>query len=208
MADWVGGTSELLETLVRTIGRYVLGSFKLHADDTPVPVLSPGRGTTKQGRLWTYVRDDRPAGRTDPAAVFFATAPIAKASGPREGSGLLGARAAQVLAAYTVLPLTFHSHPQWPSLIMPDQTYSRTRVKLGSRLHPATHVHKGWSILPGAGARSGSQAAEPRRKPINAASDSVVCESMFCMSRATRIDRRYPTNLSSPPPLARPLVYP
>jgi len=71
LADWVGGASALLEPLVNTIGRYVLGSYKIHGDDTPVPVLCPGRGTTKQGRLWTYVRDDRPAASNDPPAVFF-----------------------------------------------------------------------------------------------------------------------------------------
>ncbi len=42
--------------------RYVTAASKLHADDTPVPVLAPGNGKTKTGRLWTYVRDDRPAG--------------------------------------------------------------------------------------------------------------------------------------------------
>ena len=51
LADWVGGASALLEPLVRAIGRYVLGTYKIHGDDTPVPVLCPGRGTTKQGRL-------------------------------------------------------------------------------------------------------------------------------------------------------------
>jgi len=37
-----------------------ISAEKLHADDTPVPVLAPGLGKTKLGRLWTYVRDDRP----------------------------------------------------------------------------------------------------------------------------------------------------
>ncbi|KAB0037807.1 transposase, partial [Escherichia coli] len=41
---------------------YVLTDGKLHADDTPVPVLLPGNKKTKTGRLWTYVRDDRNAG--------------------------------------------------------------------------------------------------------------------------------------------------
>ena len=45
---------------------------KLHADDTPIPVLAPGTGKTKTGRLWTYVRDDRPAGDHSPAAVWLA----------------------------------------------------------------------------------------------------------------------------------------
>jgi transposase len=83
LADWVGGASALLEPLVGAIGRYVLGGVKLHGDDTPVPVLFPGRGTTKQGRLWTYVRDDRPAGSVDPVAVFFRYSPDRKGERPR-----------------------------------------------------------------------------------------------------------------------------
>src|SRR5713226_5418757 len=62
MAEWVGGCSRLLEPLVEALRRQVMSAAKLHADDTPVPVLAPGKGKTKTGRLWTYVRDDRPAG--------------------------------------------------------------------------------------------------------------------------------------------------
>src|SRR6185312_13924299 len=48
------------------------GSQKLFADDTPLPVLDPGRGRTKTGRLWVYARDDRPwSGSDPPAAVYF-----------------------------------------------------------------------------------------------------------------------------------------
>jgi len=83
LADWVGGASELLEPLVGALGRYVLAAQKLHADDTPVPVLCPGRGSTKQGRLWTYVRDDRPAGSSEPPAVLFRYSPDRKGERPR-----------------------------------------------------------------------------------------------------------------------------
>jgi transposase len=83
LADWVGGASALLEPLVRAIERYVFAAHKIHGDDTPVPVLFPGRGTTKQGRLWTYVRDDRPAGSTDPPAVVFRYSPDRKGERPR-----------------------------------------------------------------------------------------------------------------------------
>jgi transposase len=72
LADWVGGTSRLLEPLMEALRRYVIAAGKLHADDTPVPVLAPGQGKTKTGRLWTYVRDDRPAGDTASPAVWFA----------------------------------------------------------------------------------------------------------------------------------------
>ena len=71
LADWVGGAAALLAPLVEHLGHHVLGGSRLHADDTPVPVLSPGLGRTKTGRLWTYVRDDRPwAGEAAPAVLF------------------------------------------------------------------------------------------------------------------------------------------
>jgi transposase len=83
LADWVGQSSALLRPLVDALRVHVLGGNKLHADDTPVPVLCPGRGTTKQGRLWTYVRDDRASGNLTPPAVWFAYSPDRKGLHPR-----------------------------------------------------------------------------------------------------------------------------
>jgi len=82
LADWVGGASRTLQPLVESLKKYVLGGEKLHGDDVPVPVLEPGNGKTKTGRLWTYVRDDRPAGSEDPAAVWFAYSPDRKGEHP------------------------------------------------------------------------------------------------------------------------------
>ncbi len=83
LADWVGGTSALLAPLVEALRGHVMAATKLHADDTPVPVLAPGNGKTKTGRLWTYVRDDRPAGDATPAAVWFAYTPDRKGEHPQ-----------------------------------------------------------------------------------------------------------------------------
>jgi transposase len=83
MAAWVGETSQLLEPLVGALRRHVMAAQKLHADDTPVPVLAPGNGKTKTGRLWTYVRDDRPAGDESPPAVWFAYTPDRKGEHPQ-----------------------------------------------------------------------------------------------------------------------------
>ena len=83
LADWVGGTSALLAPLVEALRRHVMSATKLHADDTPVPVLAPGNGKTKTGRLWSYVRDDRPAGDATPAAVWFAYTPDRKGEHPQ-----------------------------------------------------------------------------------------------------------------------------
>lgn len=83
LAGWVGATSELLAPLVSALRDHVIAAQKLHADDTPVPVLAPGKGKTKTGRLWTYVRDDRPAGDETPPAVWFAYSEDRKGEHPR-----------------------------------------------------------------------------------------------------------------------------
>jgi transposase len=70
LADWVGAAAATLMPLVEAIRRHVFAAERIHADDTTVPVLAKGK--TRTGRLWTYVRDDRPfAGPGPPAAVFF-----------------------------------------------------------------------------------------------------------------------------------------
>jgi transposase len=84
LADWVGAAGELLDPLVDALRRYVLAADKIHADDTPVPVLAPGNGKTKTGRLWTYVRDERTAGLDTPPAVWFAYSPDRKGEHPRQ----------------------------------------------------------------------------------------------------------------------------
>ena len=83
MAEWVGGCSRIVEPLVEVLRRHVMSAEKLHADDTPVPVLAPGNGKTKTGRLWTYVRDDRPWGDKTPPAVWFAYTPDRKGEHPQ-----------------------------------------------------------------------------------------------------------------------------
>jgi transposase len=82
LAGWVGGASRTLEPLVDALRGYVLGATKLHGDDIPVPVLAPGKGKTRTGRLWAYVRDDRPAGNMEPPAVWFAYSPDRKSEHP------------------------------------------------------------------------------------------------------------------------------
>jgi transposase len=70
LADWVGAAAATLMPLVEAIRAHVFAAERIHADDTTVPVLAKGK--TRIGRLWTYVRDDRPfAGPGPPAAAFF-----------------------------------------------------------------------------------------------------------------------------------------
>ena len=123
LADWVGQTARLMRPLVDAVGTHVMSADRVHADDTTVPVLDPGRGRTKTGRLWSYLRDDRPfAGKAAPA-VLYCYSPDRKGEHPRahlepfrgilqadgyagyagsirsrcDRSGLLGPRSAQVL---------------------------------------------------------------------------------------------------------------
>jgi transposase len=70
LADWVGAAAATLMPLTEAIRAHVFAAERVHADDTTVPVLAKDK--TRTGRLWTYVRDDRPFGGHDPpAAVFF-----------------------------------------------------------------------------------------------------------------------------------------
>jgi transposase len=75
-SEWVGQCHALLCPLVEQLKRHVLAAGKLHADDTPVPVLAPGQGQTRTGRLWTYVRDDRLWGDDPPLRCGLPTRPI------------------------------------------------------------------------------------------------------------------------------------
>ena len=84
LAGMVGRCAALLTPLAEGLGEYVRSAAKIHADDTPIPVLSPGNGKTKTGRLWTYVRDDRPWADPAPPAVWFRYSPDRKGERPLE----------------------------------------------------------------------------------------------------------------------------
>jgi len=72
LAGWVGQCAGLMRPLIDALAKNVMASSVLHGDDTVVPVLDPGRGKTKEGRLWAYVRDERPfSGPAPPAAIYF-----------------------------------------------------------------------------------------------------------------------------------------
>lgn len=75
LAGWVGHIAALLAPLAERIGRHVRAGPAIHADDTTVPVLDPGRGKTKTGRLWVTVRDERPFGSTAPPAAVYLYSP-------------------------------------------------------------------------------------------------------------------------------------
>jgi len=93
LANWVGGACWWLEPLHELLAKNVFASSKLFADDTPMPVLDPGRGRTKTGRLWVYARDDWPWNGPEPPAAVYFYSPDRKAERPashlKDFSGVL-----------------------------------------------------------------------------------------------------------------------
>ncbi len=87
LADWTGTAANEVMPVVRRMREILLGSPRLFADETTMPVLDPGRGRTKKGYAWAIARDDRPWGGTDPPAVVFHYAP---GRGAEHANGLLG----------------------------------------------------------------------------------------------------------------------
>jgi transposase len=84
MADWVGRSAVLLDPLVEAVGRHVFEAEAIFTDDTPVPVLDPGRGRTKTGRFWAYVHDGRAHGSNAPPAAYYRYAPDRKGKRPQD----------------------------------------------------------------------------------------------------------------------------
>src|SRR6266508_597704 len=82
LVGWVGGTCWWLEALHERLCKNVFASDHLFADDTPIPVLDPGRGRTKTGRLWVYAREQRPWSGPEPPAAVYLYAPDRKAERP------------------------------------------------------------------------------------------------------------------------------
>ncbi len=84
LSGWVGAACWWLEALHARLVAHVMSADRVFADDTPLPVLDPGRGRTKTGRLWAYTRDDRPYGGNLPPTVVFIYEPDRKAARPAE----------------------------------------------------------------------------------------------------------------------------
>ena len=88
LAFWVGYAAAEIAPVVSRLKEILLGSARVFADETTVPVLDPGRGRTKTGYFWAVARDDRPWGGADPPAVVYSYAP---GRGQEHNDRLLGA---------------------------------------------------------------------------------------------------------------------
>ncbi len=90
LIDWCGQATAVLGPLVERIRENVLSADRLHADDTPVRVLDPSKKAkgkdrgVKEGRIWVYVRDDRPWSGEDPPGVAYFFSPNRKGEHPQE----------------------------------------------------------------------------------------------------------------------------
>src|SRR5262245_16490516 len=102
MADHVGACAATLTPLYELIKAHVFAAERIHGDDTTVPVLAKVK--TRTGRIWTYVRDDRPFGGTDPpAAVFFYSPDRAGIHPERHLAGYCGILQADAYAGFNTL---------------------------------------------------------------------------------------------------------
>lgn len=104
LAGWTGQAASLLDPIAARIREEGLKAAKIHADDTPVPVLDPGRGRTATGRLWVYAVDDRASGATTPPLAWYRFTPDRSGTHPRrELAGFTGFLQADAYAGYEAL---------------------------------------------------------------------------------------------------------
>jgi transposase len=102
LADRVGACVVALEPLIDAIRSHVMSAERIHADDTTVPVLAKMKTVT--GRIWTYVRDDRPFGGSDPpAALFYYSRNRAGEHPQRHLAGYVGLMQADAFDGYNQL---------------------------------------------------------------------------------------------------------
>ena len=107
LAGWAGQAASLLDPIYRRIREEGLKAAKIHADDTPVPLLMPGKGKTATARLWTYVVDDRASGATTPRLVWYRFTPDRSGTHPqRELANFSGLLQADGYAGYDRLYAT------------------------------------------------------------------------------------------------------
>lgn len=125
LADWVGAAAAGLMPVVLAIRAHVFAAERLHADDTTVPVLAKER--TKTGRLWAYVRDDRPFAGPDPPAVAFFYSPDRGGAHPeRHLATFQGLLQADAYAGFNRL----HDPTREPGPILAAACWSHARRKL------------------------------------------------------------------------------
>jgi transposase len=125
LADWVGSTVVAVDPVIEALRTYVLSAERIHADDTTVPVLAKLKTVT--GRIWTYVRDDRPFGGKDPPAAMFHYSRNRVGDHPREHlAGYAGIMQADAFSGFNAL----YDAKRRPAPIIEAACWSHGRRKL------------------------------------------------------------------------------
>jgi transposase len=143
LADQVGACTAALRPLHTLIERHVLSAERLHGDDTTVPILA--KGQTETGRVWVYVRDDRPFGGKDPpAALFYASRDRTREHPERHLSGYAGILQADAFDGYNRLYLPDRK----PRPIIEALCWSHARRKFFELADIAANARRGKSATP------------------------------------------------------------
>ena len=152
---------QLLDPLVDALREHVLAGRKIHADDTPMPVLAPGTGKTKTGRLWTYVRDERTAGEKTAPAVWFAYSEDRKGEHPRAHlKNFKGACRPMPTRAFITFTMAARS-TKWRAGRTPGANSTRFMRRIRRRSPPRRSIASAHCM---ASKKDSWQALDPRRE--------------------------------------------
>ena len=172
LADWVGGCVAALDPILAELRRHVLAAERLHVDDTTVKVLAKIK--TRTGRLWVYVRDDRPFGGQGPPAALYDYSPSRHGEYPRK-----------VLAAWSGSCRPTRSQATTPST---PRAASRRRSSKPRAGRTGGATSSTWRSSPRRRSRSRSCAASTSCSPSSAKSTA----SRPTSRRAVRQERSKP----------------
>jgi transposase len=143
LADQVGACALALRPLYALIEAHVLSAERLHGDDTTVPILAKGK--TETGRVWTYVRDDRPFGGKDPpAALYYASRDRLGEHPERHLKGFAGILQADAYSGYNRLYLA----DRRPGPILEALCWSHGRRKFFELADIAANARRGKDASP------------------------------------------------------------
>ncbi len=139
LVDWCGQGVRVLSRLVERIREEIMASDRLHADDTPVKVLTPSRRAkglgkgVREGRIWTYVRDDRSwAGTAAPPGVAYYFSTDRKGEHPQKH-----------LAAFKGI-LQADAYAGFKALYAPDKEGNITVREAACWAHLRRDFHDAW----------------------------------------------------------------
>ena len=143
LADQVGACATVLQPLHTLIQAHALSATRLHGDDTTVPILAKGKTAT--GRVWTYVRDDRPFGGPEPPAALFHASSDRRAEHPeRHLAQFVGILQADAYGGYDRL----YQADRRPGPIRQALCWSHARRKFFELADIAASARRGKSVAP------------------------------------------------------------